>query len=103
MVFTGFSLLCKAACSGPSLGGQALKQTLHNGLLSVWHKLWDAPLSKQERGFGIYFSATFRDLAPLDTEQMARCQLLGLLLCLDHLPNNGKLLPAKWAAETTTF
>lgn len=25
---------------------------------------------------------------------------LGLLRCLDNLPNNGKLLPSKWAAET---
>ena len=101
MVFTGFSLRCKAACSWLSLGGQALEQTLHNGLLSVWHKLWDAPPSKQERGFGMYFSAMFRDSAPLYTEQMAHCQLLGLLLYLDSLPNNGKLLPSKWAAETT--
>lgn len=95
MVFTGFSLLCKAACSWLSLGGQAVEQTQHNGILSVQHKSWDAPLSKQEQGFGMYFSAVFRDSAPLNTEQMAHCQLLGLLLCLDNLSNNGKLLPSK--------
>lgn len=44
---------------------------------------------------------SYSDLACLNTKQMTYCQLLGLLLCLDNIPNNGKLLPSKGPTETT--